>query len=191
MAAVLDAHSFLKRAGCAKDCSSEACAESYLIVQSHHDYCPEDEIPTTVEDGFHDYDETCQACAIQRMHMEGEPDCPKANCDDSSGNDAYSDLIAKGCQADCSSDECRDAYFVLRATHDVCLHDTLSEAAEKGLHDLEGPCGERHRCNVEGAVKGELTCEEGEAGAEGSGGASATAGVAGAAVALIGAALIV
>ena len=46
--AMLDALSFLKSAGCATDCSSEACEKSYLIVQAHHDYCPTDKIPQEV-----------------------------------------------------------------------------------------------------------------------------------------------
>lgn len=156
-AAMLDATTLLKNAGCADDCSSEACKEAYLTVQSHHDYCPEDEIPEEVEDGFHDYDASCVPCSIGRAYIDGAPDCPAAKCDES-GNEAYAALLDGGCQSDCSSAECRDDYFILRVEHDVCPHDTLTRAAEEGLHDLEGPCAEQ-LCNAEGAEKTTPTCE--------------------------------
>lgn len=47
--AMLDAMTVLKTSGCAQDCSSELCERNYLIVQSHHDYCPEAGIPEEVE----------------------------------------------------------------------------------------------------------------------------------------------
>lgn len=46
--AMLDALAFLKSAGCATDCSSEACETNYLLVQAHHDYCPTDQVPQDV-----------------------------------------------------------------------------------------------------------------------------------------------
>eukprot|EP00956_Cyclotella_meneghiniana_P015861 scaffold24640_cov68-Cyclotella_meneghiniana.AAC.6 len=156
-AAMLDAMTLLKNGGCADDCSSKACEEAYLLVQSHHDYCPEDKVPEEVEDGFHDYDSTCLPCDIGRAYIDGAPDCPAAKCDDS-GNEAYTALLDAGCLSDCSSTECRDNFFILRVEHDLCPHDTLTRAAEEGLHDLEGPCAEQ-LCNVEGAEKTTPTCE--------------------------------
>lgn len=38
---MLSSMAFLKSSGCATDCSSPECEKNYLIVQSHHDYCPE------------------------------------------------------------------------------------------------------------------------------------------------------
>jgi len=161
-AAMLDALTFLKNAGCASDCSSKACETSYLIVQAHHDYCPEDKIPQDVEDGFHDYDEQCVACDISRSFVEGAPSCPAASCDSETGNNAYTALLDAGCQTDCSSTECRDLFFTLRVEHDLCPHDTLSRASEEGLHDLEEPCAEQ-LCNVEGAETSAPVCEDDDA----------------------------
>ena len=157
-AAMLDALQFLKQSGCATDCSSEECTLNYYIVQAHHDFCPEEGIPEAVEDGFHDYDSTCVACDIERDFVEGAPDCPAPNCMDSSGNDAYVALVEGGCATDCSSSVCRDNFFVLRVTHDLCEHDTLSRAAEEGLHDLERPCVDQI-CNVGDGQSNQLVCD--------------------------------
>ena len=50
--AMLDALEFLKTNGCATTCEDETeCHTNFLIIQSHHDYCPEADIPEEVEDG--------------------------------------------------------------------------------------------------------------------------------------------
>lgn len=128
-------------------------------MQTHHDHCPEAEIPVEVEDGFHDYDEVCTACDIDRIAKEGAPDCLTPVCDDNSGNDAYASLIEAGCGTDCSSDACRDLFFILSAVHNQCDHDTLSRASEEGLHDLEVTCA-NHVCNIVDGVNNQLVCDE-------------------------------
>ena len=45
---MLSSMAFLKSSGCATDCSSPECEKNYLIVQSHHDYCPEAGVPEEV-----------------------------------------------------------------------------------------------------------------------------------------------
>lgn len=50
-AAMLESMQFLQSNGCAADCSEETamdCAVNWLIVQSHHDYCPEDALPQVI-----------------------------------------------------------------------------------------------------------------------------------------------
>lgn len=157
-ATMLDALNFLNTNSCATVCSSVDCVRNYYIVQSHHDYCPESDIPETVEDGFHDYDEACTGCEIKRDFVEGAPNCPAPNCGDSSGNDAYTSLIENGCNLDCSSDTCRDLFFTLRTVHDGCPHDTLSRASEEGLHDLERPCADQI-CNQADGSSNQLVCD--------------------------------
>merc|ERR1712127_412488 len=152
-AAMQDSLSFLKSGGCAADCSSDTCVEAWLIVQSHHDYCPVDAIPSDIEDDFHDYDEVCASCSILRGAVDGAPDCPTPNCDDNSGNDAYASLVESGCADDCSTAECRNLYFLLRSTHDLCDHDVLTSASEEGLHDFEEHCAAAV-CNAEAGGSG-------------------------------------
>ena len=129
------------------------------MVQAHHDFCPEADIPEDIEDGFHDFDEECTPCGITRAYVDGAPDCPIANCEDTSGNDAYTSLVENGCNIGCDSDVCRDLFFVLRIVHDTCDHDVLSRAAEEGLHDLERPCA-KQLCNDPAAADKQLVCSE-------------------------------
>lgn len=158
-ATMLAALDFLNANGCGSNCSSEECEKNYYIVQAHHDFCPEADIPEAIEDGFHDFDEVCTQCGITRSFVEGAPDCPAANCADTSGNDAYTALVENGCNADCASDTCRDLFFVLRIVHDTCDHDVLSRAAEEGLHDLERPCAAQI-CNDPNGMASQLICSD-------------------------------
>ncbi len=156
--AMMDAMNLLNSNGCANECSSELCMLNYYIIQAHHDFCPEATIPEVIEDSFHDFDTSCKACDITRDFVEGAPDCPLANCGDTSGNDAYASLISDGCNMDCSSDICSDLFFTLRVVHDDCPHDVLSRAAEDGLHDLERPCAQ-HICNRPNSKSSQLVCD--------------------------------
>lgn len=155
--AMLFALQELQAAGCASDCSSAACTRNFFIVQSHHDYCPEDGIPTEIEDGFHDFEEACEHCEVSRFFVDGAPDCPAIECEDGSGNEAYARLLVNGCQADCSSQACIDDFLILRTVHDLCDHEDLTEAAEDGLHDFEESC--ILPCNLPNA-KEPLVCME-------------------------------
>uniref|UniRef100_A0A7S0GH55 Uncharacterized protein n=1 Tax=Proboscia inermis TaxID=420281 RepID=A0A7S0GH55_9STRA len=157
---MLAAMTVLKTKSCATDCSSDECEKNYLIVQSHHDHCRESSIPEEIEDGFHDYDETCVACKISRPITEGAPECPTPNCSDKGGDESYTKLLDGGCQNDCSSDLCRDNYFMLVAVHDYCEHDTLTRASEEGLHDMEDPCEKLYVCNAADGGKDQLVCDD-------------------------------
>ena len=154
--AMIEAMNNLQSLGCSADCSSPECEKNFLIVVTHHDYCPEADIPELVEDGFHDYDEVCIHCAISRKSIEGAEPCPPATCDNS-GNEAYAAAISAGCLDDCSSDECKNAFFTLSTVHDNCDHDVISQAAEEGLHDLEESCPQ-HVCDT--GVEDQLVCDE-------------------------------
>jgi len=144
---------------CGNDCTSEECEKNWLTVQTHHDYCYNNEIPQAVEDGFHDYDEVCASCDIVRKPVEGAENCPVANCEDGSGNDAYQELTELGCLDDCSIDGCEAAFLTLLTVHDQCEHDALQQAAEEGFHDAEEACYDLYQCNAVN-VPDQLTCTE-------------------------------
>ena len=157
-AAMFDALTYLKASTCATDCTSAECEKNWLIMQIHHDYCPEEGVPEEIEDGFHDYDMTCKHCDIVKPYIEGAPDCPIPACTDSSGNDAYVALVEGGCMTDCSTSLCHDNFFILRAAHDGCEEGVLTTDAEKGLHDLEEACA-AHICNAPGGMEDPLFCD--------------------------------
>lgn len=155
--AMLAALNDLRSNGCETDCSSPICVRNWMVVQSHHDYCPEGGIPQEIEDDFHDFDSTCSGCDISRKAQAGVEDCPIPNCADSSGEDAYLALVDSGCLTDCSA--CKSDFLTLRTVHDSCPHDTISQAAEEILHDFEEPCA-IHQCNVPGADDSQLVCDD-------------------------------
>ena len=159
-ATMIAAVTALKSSGCATDCSSAECEKNYLIVQSHHDYCREAEIPAEIEDSFHDYDDSCVACDIDHPFTEGAPDCPAVSCEDGSGNLAYTAMLDNDCLSDCSSEFCGTNFLTLLTVHDICDHDALNRAAEEGLHDMEDSCQDIHICNAVDGGANQLVCDE-------------------------------
>lgn len=188
---LLSTLSALEADGCATKCSSESCHKNFLIMQSHHDFCLHEEVPEPVENAFHDYDEACAACEITRRRNFELIDCPTAVCDNR-GNTAYQVLLTSGCLTDCKSATCGSNYQILRAEHDNCEHDTLSEAAESGIHNFEEIC-EPFNCNsllTDESVAAQLICIE-EHEEHDSGANLFTSQVSGVFVALLGFALLV
>ncbi|GAX14655.1 hypothetical protein FisN_6Lh440 [Fistulifera solaris] len=158
-ATMLTAFNALQTSSCATDCSSEDCTLNYYIIQAHHDYCQDGEVPTEIEDGFHDFDTVCVACEIQRSATEGAPDCPTSVCDDGSGDAAYSAMLDAGCLTDCSPEACGTNFLTLVAVHDNCPHESLTTAAEEGLHDMESICT-MHACNSATTAESQVVCDD-------------------------------
>lgn len=160
---MLTALSTLQANTCDVDCSSNTCHKNFLIVQSHHDFCLHDEVPGPVEDAFHDFEESCRGCHITKKRDPDLLDCPTAVCDDR-GDRAYQTMLTSGCLDDCSTTVCVSNYQILRAEHDLCDHDTLSESSETGIHDFEEIC-EAFNCNVlttESLIAAQLVCVKDE-----------------------------
>lgn len=134
---------------CNTDCSTELCHRSYLVVQSHHDYCLSTEITSTLEATFHLFKDTCgRGCEIRAKANPSLPNCPQASCTDGSGNAAYAALVAAGCVSDCSSAACGPFFRTALAVHDSCPEGSLSETAEEGFHSIEEMCLPPHGCNA-------------------------------------------
>lgn len=65
-------------------------------------------------------------------------------------------------RANCETSTCATNYRILRAEHDLCDEDTLSQNAETGIHDYEKIC-EDFNCNVltdESLIEAQLICRE-------------------------------
>lgn len=104
----------LQSNGCIEDCSSEICRKNYFIIQSHHDYCPEEGLPSVVEDGLHDFEGVCEDCEILRRPNPNFPLCPVVSCQmNGPGEEAHETLMANECLVDCSSQTCVDSFRVL------------------------------------------------------------------------------
>jgi hypothetical protein len=165
-ALMLDTLAALIADDCSTDCSSAACKKNFLIVQSHHDFCLHDEVPSPVEDAFHDFEAVCEHCAITRKRDPDLSNCPFSVCDNR-GDEAYQALLTEGCVNDCSSSTCGNNYQILRTEHDNCDDGTISESAETGIHDLEEIC-EAFNCNsllTDARMAEQLICTEEESNA--------------------------
>ena len=46
---------------CNTDCSSNACKTRYQKMLMYHDTCAENQLPTNLEQGVHDYEEKCES----------------------------------------------------------------------------------------------------------------------------------
>ena len=146
---------------CDVDCSAEVCHRNYLIIQSHHDYCLESELPPTIEDALHVYEDFCDECEIAKKFDPSLDQCPAASCTDDSGNDAWTALVGNGCDTDCSSSVCGKNFRMLKVVHDTCPEDTLNTAAEANFHDLEEACNDIHGCNLSNSSDpSALVCED-------------------------------
>lgn len=158
--ALLAALAALQRDSCDTDCSSAACHKNFLMIQSHHDFCLHEKVPSPVEDAFHDFEGGCEHCSILKKRDPNLPDCPDAVCDDR-GNQAYQGLLTNGCLTNCNTSVCANFYRTLRAEHDLCDESTLDRSSETGIHDYEDVC-EEFNCNVlpddESAVNAQLIC---------------------------------
>ena len=70
-------------------------------------------------------------------------------------------MAEAGCKGDCSSDACKANFLTLRVVHDDCEHDTLSQASEEGLHDMEVSCASV-LCNAVAGDDKQLVCVDGK-----------------------------
>ena len=161
--AMLDAIAALGANGCETDCENVICHTNFFILQSHHDYCLEAEVPETVEDSLHIYEDGCDSCEILKKVDPGLDDCPPHNCQDTSGTSAFTAMINAGCVNDCSTAFCSSNYKTLKAVHDLCEEDDLSTEAELGFHDFSEACS-AESCNVGDAELEleQLICTEGD-----------------------------
>ena len=58
----------------------KTCAQAFLIIQSHHDYCPHDTLTRYEEELFHEWESKCNGCSIVRKHDAALKNCPVIDC---------------------------------------------------------------------------------------------------------------
>ena len=52
----------LTRNSCGSDCSTTACKTLFQKLLKAHDTCEEDDLPTTLENTLHNFEESCTPC---------------------------------------------------------------------------------------------------------------------------------
>jgi hypothetical protein len=79
-------------------------------------------------------------CACEANELGFTIDCSTAG--HQAQLDALGVLQAKGCDKDCSSDECHKNFLIVQSHHDFCLHGDVPELSEDSFHIYEGKCEE-------------------------------------------------
>ena len=138
------------------------CQEYYYIIQGHHDYCPDDDIPDEILVGFHDMEEGgCEECETDKQYNPDVGDCPDVDCTDATDAQLQADnLVTYNCSVNCSITECISAFQLVRAYHDDCEDgdDALVDDIETCIHDFEEPCQD-YECNTHNSTF-EFECDE-------------------------------
>ena len=60
----------------------KVCAQAFLIIQAHHDYCPHDTLTRYEEELFHEWEGKCYGCEIVRKYDPSLKKCPVIDCTD-------------------------------------------------------------------------------------------------------------
>uniref|UniRef100_A0A7S3YE20 Uncharacterized protein n=1 Tax=Lotharella globosa TaxID=91324 RepID=A0A7S3YE20_9EUKA len=119
--------------GC--NCYDEGCAMNFYFLDMHHKGCDEDALPLEVEEGFHDFEGSCQRC-YQQPYMNPALDaCDPIDCKDRDSIEAnitylstpLNDCITTGCAAG----DCQEAWRTMIAYHDSCCDSDLPETIEE------------------------------------------------------------
>ena len=86
-----------------KDGQVKTCAQAFLVIQAHHDYCPHDTLTRYEEELFHQWESKCHGCSIVRMYNANLKNCPVVDCtDDTVAQFGYDELKDSCTAADTS-----------------------------------------------------------------------------------------
>jgi hypothetical protein len=155
----------LEKNDCTEECNSnEECVKSFLIIQSHHDYCFHEEVPEAIAVNMHVYEEICTDahCDIPAKHDADQRKCPPVECVDEKGEPtdagdvAFQNMLdsTSNCKKDCSTSDCANNFRMIKTVHDKCPRDTLSTPVEIAYHDLDEAC-DSFGCNLADADEDE------------------------------------
>ena len=84
--------------------------------------------------------------------------CPTVDCSNRVAQQAAVDGLA-GCESDCSSTSCVDAYTRVVSFHDTCDEDDLIADIEHEIHEFEEVC-EDATCNTSTEAFDANVCDE-------------------------------
>merc|ERR1711975_26039 len=59
------------------------CADAFLVIQAHHDFCPTDTMTEAQEKLLHDFEAGCAGCDISRPYNAALNMCSTVDCHNS------------------------------------------------------------------------------------------------------------
>eukprot|EP00227_Mantoniella_beaufortii_P013065 CAMPEP_0197589094 /NCGR_PEP_ID=MMETSP1326-20131121/10148_1 /TAXON_ID=1155430 /ORGANISM="Genus nov. species nov., Strain RCC2288" /LENGTH=258 /DNA_ID=CAMNT_0043153995 /DNA_START=150 /DNA_END=926 /DNA_ORIENTATION=+ len=151
MAPVTAAVAYLKATpSCVETTKAADCEKNYLTLQSHHDFCPPDSLPTNLETIIHAYEEFFSDCFIPRQYNSKLGMCPAFDCAASNmaaNLTAATTFLTNNCTTACASAECKAAFQSVYMAHDTCDEKMLPGTVETALHAFEDVCA-ANNCNT-------------------------------------------
>lgn len=120
--------------------NTRRCANSYLILQAHHDHCAHGELPEGADPLLHMTDGMFGACSIQRAPDPTLPPCESTECIIQDLLAASEALYAYDCAQDCARDECSAWFKSVVVGHDTCAKDELPYATAQAVFDFSSAC---------------------------------------------------
>ena len=117
------------------------CAKSYLILQSHHDFCPHDQLEAlspTIKNVIHVYEDVYTDCIIPRQFVSTLSQCPAVNCTAMKVEGAAAaKMLYDDCNSACAtSTSCKTAFQTVLMGHDVC-DEARGRRGQKGRRERE------------------------------------------------------
>ena len=137
------------------------CQTAFFILQAHHDHCAHDVLTSAEEAEVHDWEHACTQCSISRGYNDKLSDCPRVDCDDTSGVAASYFVLSTTCDKTvtgcCTTDAQIGAFKTILAYHDLCDHKAMPKEVELAVHDYEHAC-EDHFCQIVDATYDGTAC---------------------------------
>lgn len=75
----------------------KTCARAFLVIQSHHDYCPRDTLTRYEEELFHEWESKCHGCSIVRKYDPYLTNCPVVDCLDTTVAELGYEVLSETC----------------------------------------------------------------------------------------------
>ena len=145
----------------AENCDNTECQSAFFVLQAHHDHCAHDVLTSAEEAEVHDWEHACLQCSISRGYNDKLSDCPRVDCDDTSGVAASYYVLSTTCTKTvtgcCTTDAQIGAFKTILAYHDLCDHNAMPKEVELAVHDYEHAC-EDHFCQIVDATYDGTAC---------------------------------
>jgi len=148
-------------AACADINPPQACIDEFYVLQTHHDHCLTNVVPTQYEQDFHKFEEFYTSCFVKRQYDPALPNCQAVTCtDQQSMTNAQVTLKSSTCKdattgkvtaTTCAKTECSGAIKTVLMAHDTCSQSVLPDSLEKELHEYEEAC-KAQLCNSASAA---------------------------------------
>ena len=94
---------YLQKNICENKKEDEACKKNFAILNTHHDYCYHDDLPTNAEIAIHSYEDKFASCIIGRQFSPKVSNCPIVDCTKMDAMDAALKELDEECKPEATT----------------------------------------------------------------------------------------